>query len=1010
MKPAIEKKMLIELSLKESEFRYRRLFESAQDGVLILDAETGMIVDVNPYLINMLGYSREEFIKKKLWEVGAFRDIESSKEAFEALQANEYIRYEDLPLKTKGGRLIQVEFVSNVYQAGNEKVIQCNIRDITERKLVEDSLQESEIRYRRLFESAQDGILILDAETGMIEDVNPYLVNMLGYSREEFIQKKLWEVGAFRDIESSKEAFEALQANEYIRYEDLPLKTKDGRFIEVEFVSNVYLVGGEKVIQCNIRNITDRKLAEDSLQESEAKFRMLVEHLPTVVYMNAVGNVSTSVYVSPQIEALLGYTPQEWLADPKSWLGALHPDDRSRVLESAFTADQNNEPFDMEYRMIARDGHLVWVHDQLVPVISVKGPPQFRQGIMVNITERKQAEEALARSEKEFRNLAENALVGVFRTTIKGDLLFLNDALARIFGYNLMLDMKQVGVILHYVDPLDRTKVLDILKEEGRINNHELDVLTKSGETRNILLSAIIEKDILSGMIIDITERKQAEEKLINAREFLQSVQDALSSNITILDDEGNVVHVNSAWRNFGRLNGLKHPNHCIGLNYLDICDSATGQYAEEAALVANAIREIRNRGTGEIRVEYPCYVPGQQQWYVARITNFENNGQRWIVVAHENITERKQAEERIQRQFEHLTALSAIDQIIAANFDLKLSLSEILMHVTAELEIDAADILILNPISQVLEYGAERGFRNKAIRNAQIRLGESYAGRAALGRKMIQIPNLKDEPDTLFRESFLTGDDFICYYGVPLITKGQVKGVLEIFHRSVLAPDAEWLDFLNALAGQAAIAIENVLLFESLQQSNSELAMAYDATIEGWSRALDLRDKETEGHTQRVTRMTVKLARAFGLSEEELVQVRWGALLHDIGKMGVPDGILFKSGPLTPEEWVAMKKHPVFAYEMLSPIRYLRQALDIPYYHHEKWDGSGYPHGLAGIHIPLVARIFAVVDVWDALSSDRPYRPAWRVEEVREHIRTSSGTHFDPQVVDLFLQILADV
>jgi putative nucleotidyltransferase with HDIG domain len=198
--------------------------------------------------------------------------------------------------------------------------------------------------------------------------------------------------------------------------------------------------------------------------------------------------------------------------------------------------------------------------------------------------------------------------------------------------------------------------------------------------------------------------------------------------------------------------------------------------------------------------------------------------------------------------------------------------------------------------------------------------------------------------------------------------------------------------------------------LFESLQRSNLELSLAYDSTIEGWSRALDLRDKETEGHTQRVTKITLKLAQSFGLSEAELVQVRWGALLHDIGKMGVPDGILLKPGPLTDEEWTIMRNHPALAYEMLAPIRYLRRALDIPYCHHEKWDGSGYPQGLKGVLIPLEARIFAVVDVWDALNSDRPYRPAWEKEKVLEHIRAEAGTHFDPQVVDMFLQIVSSI
>jgi HD-GYP domain-containing protein (c-di-GMP phosphodiesterase class II) len=371
------------------------------------------------------------------------------------------------------------------------------------------------------------------------------------------------------------------------------------------------------------------------------------------------------------------------------------------------------------------------------------------------------------------------------------------------------------------------------------------------------------------------------------------------------------------------------------------------------------------------------------------------------------DITARKQAEEKIQRQLEHLIALSAVDRVIASNFDLKLSLLEILGYVTKELKVDAADILILNPNIQMLEYGAERGFLTASVRKAQVRLGESYAGQVALEGRLVQIPNIEDEPDNYLLSDFLKGEDFVCYYGVPLIAKGQTKGVLEVFHRTKLNPDTEWFDFLNTLAGQVAIAVENATLFQSLQRSNSELTLAYDATIEGWSHALDLRDKETEGHSLRVMEMTVKLARAFGLSDTELVQVRWGSLLHDIGKMGVPDGILLKPGALSDEEWIAMKKHPIFAYEMLFPIRYLRLALDIPYCHHEKWDGSGYPRGLKGNQIPVTARIFAVVDVWDAVTSERPYRPAWTKSDALNYIQTSSGTHFDPQVVNLFLEII---
>jgi putative nucleotidyltransferase with HDIG domain len=354
-------------------------------------------------------------------------------------------------------------------------------------------------------------------------------------------------------------------------------------------------------------------------------------------------------------------------------------------------------------------------------------------------------------------------------------------------------------------------------------------------------------------------------------------------------------------------------------------------------------------------------------------------------------------------RRLQRLTALSNIDRAISSSFDLHISLGLLLGHIAAKLGVDATDILLFNQDSNSLEFSAGRGFRTKSFEKARLRLGEGYAGQAALKREIIHIPDLAEKHDNLRLEKHLAEDHFVSYYGVPLISKGQIVGVLEIFQRARLEPDKEWLDFLNTLAGQAAIAIDSVMQFDNVQRSNLELTMAYDETIEGWSHALDLRDKETEGHTRRVTELTLKLAHAFGLGQADLVQVRWGALLHDIGKMGVPDGILLKPGPLTDEEWVAMKKHPTFAYEMLSPIHYLRLALDIPYCHHEKWDGTGYPRGLKGEQIPLTARIFAVVDVWDALTSDRPYRQAWSEEKAREHIQAGAGTHFDPQVVKTF-------
>ncbi len=265
--------------LLASETRYRRLFEAAHDGILILDAETGQIVDANPFLINLLGFSREQFLGKKIWEIGLFKDIVANKDNFEELQQKESIRYENLPLETADGRNIAVEFVSNVYLVNDKKVIQCNIRDITERKKIEDALNATETRYRRLFETAQDGILILDAETGQIVEVNPFFIAFLGFSREEFLGKKIWEIGLFKDIVANKDNFEELQQKESIRYENLPLETADGRKIAVEFVSNVYLVNDKKVIQCNIRDITERKKLADLVNVSLAEKEILLKEI-----------------------------------------------------------------------------------------------------------------------------------------------------------------------------------------------------------------------------------------------------------------------------------------------------------------------------------------------------------------------------------------------------------------------------------------------------------------------------------------------------------------------------------------------------------------------------------------------------------------------------------------------------------------------------------------------------------------------------------------------------------
>ncbi len=370
--------------------------------------------------------------------------------------------------------------------------------------------------------------------------------------------------------------------------------------------------------------------------------------------------------------------------------------------------------------------------------------------------------------------------------------------------------------------------------------------------------------------------------------------------------------------------------------------------------------------------------------------------------------TERKVNEEKIARQLADLRALREIEASISSSFGMETNLGLLVSHAVKELRVDAASILLLDPLANVLINASATGFRTSAFgRGAIVPINQSYAGQALLGRRTVSIADLSRGHESDPFAADFRRESFVTYYGVPLISRGVACGVLQVFHRSRLQPDEEWLSFLQALAAQAAIAIDNATVLETLEHGHQELAIAYDATIEGWSQAMDLRDKETEGHTQRVVTMTIQLAQAFGMSIEEVQQVRRGALLHDIGKMGVPDAILFKPGPLSEDEWLSMKRHPELAYKMLSPIRYLQRALNIPYCHHEKWDGTGYPRGLKGEEIPLEARLFAVVDVWDSLTSDRPYRAAWSREKALEYISSQAGSHFDPHVVAKFMDLV---
>lgn len=360
------------------------------------------------------------------------------------------------------------------------------------------------------------------------------------------------------------------------------------------------------------------------------------------------------------------------------------------------------------------------------------------------------------------------------------------------------------------------------------------------------------------------------------------------------------------------------------------------------------------------------------------------------------------------QRQLEKISALHAIDIAINGSHNLYNMLDVVIKQVIGQLKADAADILICQGSKSTCKLAASSGFFKPAPIPSFVILEKGLSQKVGRECRVVTQPMLAAEQLSPGGAETLRREKFVSYVGAPLVASGTLVGVIEVFMRSEFTPDEEWLSFFETVAGQAALAIDKNSILEGLQNSNAELIQAYDETIAGWSRALDLRDHETEGHTQRVTELTMRMAKLLKISEEEIDHIRRGALLHDIGKLGVPDHILLKTSELTNEEWLTMRKHPQSAYELLHPIAYLQPALDIPYNHHERWDGSGYPRGLNGEEIPLSARIFAIIDVYDALCSDRPYRKAWPKAKAIEYIRDQAGKDFDPKIVEVFINMIS--
>ncbi len=784
-----------------------------------------------------------------------------------------------------------------------------------------------------------------------------------------------------------------------------------------------------------IHLLEERRQAEQSLRASEEKYRALAENIPNVVYQCKNDSRYTFIYLNNAVERLTGYSKSDFIEEGLSFFDLYHPDD----IKNMPTPKENNireinhNPFHVTYRIRHKSGEWRWVDEWGTGVVGPSGKVEYLEGIMADISERKLAEQTLLESEERYRqlvNLSPDA-IGIHK---QGIIVYANPAMLHISGskhaedlvgkpvlefihqdFHEIIQKRIIGELGDNVDTFVEEK---FIKLDGSLV--DVEVAAVPYEYQGQRYTQVIARDI--------TQRKQHERE----REAIISVSAALRQAGTktgilniILDQLVSLFEVDGAMlvmpnaQTDGFINEMGRGvvgERMTGLVIpagKGVCSWVT---ANKTAYLNNHADQDPLFYRPELLGNSHCVactpLLAQEQvigaLWLARQMDFVEQDIRLLTAIADiaaNAIHRVMLHEQTELQLHHLIALHQIDVAISSNFDSDLTLNVILHNVKNELEMDAVDILLISPVTHTLDFVAGLGFRTRGIEQSHVKLADGFAGTAAQEYRTVSCPDLKLARGTFSRSSLLADEEFVAHFATPLVVKGQVKGVLELFHRKAFEPESDWVDYFEMLATQAAIAIESASLFENLQRSNSELILAYDATIEGWSRALDLRDKETEGHTQRVTDMALALADKVGISEVEKQHLWRGSLLHDIGKMGVPDSILLKPGPLSEAEKQIMRQHPLYAYQMLSPIAYLKPALEISYCHHEKWDGSGYPRGLKGEEIPLSARLFAVVDVFDALTSDRPYRSAWPRDDVYGYIQEQSGKHFDPQIVKIVLE-----
>jgi PAS domain S-box-containing protein len=728
---------------------------------------------------------------------------------------------------------------------------------------------------------------------------------------------------------------------------------------------------------------------------------------------------------NPALGKLLGYLPEE--LSGKTLKQLTYPDDIEKESDPLWII-RYTEPdvfLKTEKRYVCKDGQVIWGRLTATLISDSNGTPQFGLGMLEDITEQKlsetaqdilyeisqaagsvQTQEALFRQIHEIlRQLfpVDNFFIALYDEQ-KDELSFpyfvdqfdetpapkkpgdgLTDYVLRV-GESLLASPEVFSQLVARGEVAELgSPSIDWMGVPLKIADKTIGVMVAQSYTEGIRFAPndLMLMEFVSAQVARTIDRKRAEEALRDEEEKYRVLFETSQDAIFLETLDGHILDCNN---NAAKMYGYDKDSlktlevkDLIPAEMTEDINALDGMLAKQGGFVVEVVNK-RKDGT---------LFPIELSAKLASVGN-----QRLLVVYVRDITERK----RHHRELEAIASMATALRLAVTMIEVQPIIQK---QVTELLDADGLLLAWNDPLTKEVVIRVASGAWSE-LAGQRLPPGDGICGMVITSGEPYLTNNVAADAENTFVEMGAQISAIAC---VPLAVQGQTLGAIAVGVNKGI--DEGDLQVLIALSDLAAGALQGAELLEKTRVQANELWVAYDATIEGWARALELRDKETQGHAERVTQMTLRLARAMGVNDSAMEQIRRGALLHDIGKMAIPDQILLKPGKLTSEESGIMRKHPQYAYELLYPIPYLRPALDIPYYHHERWNGKGYPNKLRGEDIPLAARIFAVVDVWDALISDRPYRKAWSKKVALTYIRNDAGRWFDPKVVEAFLALL---